>query len=82
MEKSEVIQTVIFSLSENIKYKLFFTNENITFSNIHIIVLIFPYIHNLVYIRNIDGIHQPSYKKYQSVKLHFFTPFFAAFAKI
>ena len=38
MEKSEVTQTVIFSLSENIRYKLFFTSENITFSNIDIIV--------------------------------------------
>ena len=31
---------------------------------------------------HIDGIHQPSYKIHQSVKLHFFTPFFAPFAKI
>ena len=37
MELSEVIQKVIFSPSENIKYNLFFTSENITFSNIHII---------------------------------------------
>ena len=31
---------------------------------------------------HIDGILQPSHKIYQSMKLHFFTPFFAAFAKI
>ena len=46
MKKSEVIRKVIFSLSENIKYKFFFhyTSENISFSNIHIILLMFSYI--------------------------------------
>ena len=30
----------------------------------------------------IDGTHQPSYKKYQSMKLHFFVPFLQLLRKI